>query len=461
MFKKIEIWIVYLLLICFFLSFIFFGALARRQLLYGDKLEDSILKTISKASLFLIEIPANLKGFLSAENQWPLRVPNRFPNLKGGFSGEPLDFDSFLLLSRYNEDISQSLVELINLKNFNIVHTWNVDINKIFNEIIDNDTLGIWNRLMIDKNNSRFRYTAILDGKDGSLIFHGGSPLIKVDKNSNLVWYKDDVTYHHSIEEDADGNYWVGVNYYPFKTESEYVGDTYGQYGDNGIRKISKNGEVLYDKPLGEIFSENSLDYLFYSVGKERTFIKDPMHLNDIQPVMQDSKFWKKGDIFISVRNQSMVILYQPQTNQIKWIGTGKYHRQHDVDIISENEISVFNNNWKTFYSGALVDKSNEVIIYDFSKDKYSKFFNDSMIKNKVKTPEEGSAEILPDKSMFVEETEYGRLLFFGSDGSLRWKYLNRSSSGEVSLVTWSRILYKDNDIAKVNRFLKIKNGNK
>jgi hypothetical protein len=447
LFKKIEIWIVYFLLICFLASFIILGALARRQLLYGDKAEESFLKTISKASLFLIEIPANIKAYFSDTTTWPLRVQDRFPDLKGGFSGEPLDFDSFLLLSRYDEDINESLVELVNLKNFKTVHTWNVDIDKIFKKIANNDTLGIWNKLMVNNNNSRFRYTAILDNQDGSLIFHNGSPLIKVDQNSNLVWYKDDIYYHHSIEKDADGNYWVGSSYFPFKIDSKYVGNTFGKYGNNGIRKISKNGEILYDKSIGEIFMENSLDYLLYSVGKERQFISDPIHLNDIQPVIKDSKYWKKGDVFISIRNQSMVMLYRPLTNQIKWIGKGKYFRQHDIDIINDNKISVFNNNWKTFYSGASVDGSNEVIIYDFSKNEYSKFLNEAMIKNSIRTPEEGSAEILPGRGMLVEETEYGRLLFFNPDGSIKWTYLNRSSSGAVSLVTWSRILYKDKDI--------------
>ena len=29
----------------------------------------------------------------------------------------------------------------------------------------------------------------------------------------------------------------------------------------------------------------------------------DPFHINDIQPVLQDGKYWMKGDVFLSLRS--------------------------------------------------------------------------------------------------------------------------------------------------------------
>jgi|OM-RGC.v1.026181394 hypothetical protein len=46
-----------------------------------------------------------------------------------------------------------------------------------------------------------------------------------------------------------------------------------------------------------------------------------------------------------------------------------------------------------------------------FPKNEYSKFFNEAMIKKSIRTPDEGSAEILPGRGMLIEETEYGRIV--------------------------------------------------
>ena len=41
--------------------------------------------------------------------------------------------------------------------------------------------------------------------EDGGLIFHCGSPLVKIDKNSKLVWQNQEDVFHHSNEQDHEG----------------------------------------------------------------------------------------------------------------------------------------------------------------------------------------------------------------------------------------------------------------
>ena len=43
----------------------------------------------------------------------------------------------------------------------------------------------------------------------------------------------------------------------------------------------------------------------------------EPIHLNDIEPVLKDGKFWKKGDLFLSSRSQSAIIHYRPKLNKV------------------------------------------------------------------------------------------------------------------------------------------------
>ena len=55
---------------------------------------------------------------------------------------------------------------------------------------------------------------------------------------------------------------------------------------------------------------------------------------------------------------------------------------------------------------------------------------------------------------LFVEETNYGRILYFNSDGSLRWTHVNRAKNGNVYNFGWSRILYTKENIQTVINFL-------
>ena len=148
-----------------------------------------------------------------------------------------------------------------------------------------------------------------------------------------------------------------------------------------------------------------------------------------------------------------MIVLYRQSTNKIIWKGTGHFYRQHDVDILDSERISIFNNNslegTEGYFGGGSV-----VVIYDFKKDKYSKYLSEALIKNKVKTLMEGRSEILPNGDLFIEESNRGRTLFFNADGTLRWEHYNRAADDKVYRVGWSRILHSAQDIKIVKNFL-------
>ena len=444
MFKKIEIWILYLVLILGIPVTIGFGSVVRHEILGGTK-----LGRISKTALFFAEIPENIKKIFFNKNA--NEVLDRSP-LLDSFNGTPNTSESYLLLSRYDGDLKEGIVELVDLTNFKVLHTWNPDINA-FNQLISKiDEFKYMDR---DQNNSRQLLINPKLIRDGGLIINT-KMLRKINACSNLIFQKNNDILHHSIETDIEGNIWVPSTIYPqilkLKVGNELNAD--GGYADDGIVKLSPNGEILYEKSVSQIFIDNGLEYLLFSVG-DSNFTLDPIHLNDIQPVNYNGEFWQKGDVFLSLRHQSMVILYRPLTNEIIWKGTGPFFHQHDVDILNEHTISVFNNNSKDFSVGDVVDGHNEVIIYDFKTNEYSSYLSDSLKNNEVRTITDGRSQILPNGDLFVEETNYGRTFYFNSDGSLRWIHVNRANNGNVYNIGWSRILYKDEDVKLVNNFLK------
>ena len=90
MFKKIEIWILYLIILLSILFAVGFGVLVRQELV-GD------IKAgwVSKTALFLAETPVNIKKISKGGED--LTLEDRFPSLDG-FDGTPNSEESYLLL---------------------------------------------------------------------------------------------------------------------------------------------------------------------------------------------------------------------------------------------------------------------------------------------------------------------------------------------------------------------------
>ena len=456
MFKKIEIWILYLVVLLGIPIMIGYGMLVRHEMLGGKK-----LGRIPEISLFLAELPTNFRRLLRSQQFQGLQLIDRFP-LLDGFNGTPNLNQSYLLLSKFDGDLKEGIVELVDLTNFKVLHTWNPDIDKFNKSVKKIDEFKFLER---DNNNSRSLLWHPKLTKDGGLVFNS-SALRKIDACSNLIFQNQHDIFHHSIESDIEGNLWVPSFIYPQNLPIKKVGTELPieeGYRNSSIAKFSAKGEILFEKSVSQIFIDNGLEYLLFGIGGK--FINDPIHLNDIQPVDFDGEFWRKGDVFLSLRHQSMVLLYRPSINKILWKGTGPFFHQHDVDILNDYEISIFNNNSKNFVGNVknkqytstndVVDGHNEVIVYDFKKNQYSSYLKDSLIINDVRTITEGRSKILQNGDLFVEETNYGRTLYFNSDGSLRWTHVNRADNGKIYAIKWSRILFNDEDIKLVNNFLK------
>jgi len=446
---KIELWVICLASILLFIGLVGFGSLVRHEILAPV----SRLPILSSAALFLAEIPLNLRKIVRGQNFDLLAVEQRFPNVSG-FQGKPLEEETYLLLSKHDGDEERGIVELVDLRSFEVKKTWRPDIDQI-NKLVDTSQPEFEN-LERDHHAKRYEIKHPFLTEDGGLIFQSGSPLVKIDKNSQLVWQNQEDDFHHSFEQDHEGNFWVGSEIYPYKVVNKYVGSKWGNYKDDAITKVSADGEILFQKSVSNILIEHNLKSLVFQLGN--IFKIDPIHLNDIQPVLTDGPHWKQGDVFLSLRHLSMIILYRPSTNKIIWKGTGHTAGQHDIDILDDHRISIFNNNIIKAIDGRKVDSNNEVVIYDFKIDSYSKYLNESLEQYDLRTVSAGRSKILNNGDLFIEETDHGRLLYFNKDTSVQWQYVNRANDGNVYLLNWSRILYTPEDIKKVRKILEKEN---
>jgi hypothetical protein len=170
----------------------------------------------------------------------------------------------------------------------------------------------------------------------------------------------------------------------------------------------------------------------------------DAVHLNDIQPVLADGPYWKKGDVFLSLRNLSTLMLYRPSTDEIVWMKRGPWTSQHDIDILDDHRIGVYDNAIEDRGLGPYFPfGASQVMVYDFATDKVSMPLQKAMESNKVRTWMEGLFASLPGGLTMIEDSIEGRIIIFRPDGRVAAEFFNRASDGFRYHLGWSRYVEK------------------
>lgn len=429
MIKKFFTYPVFVVLFLSFIGVILFGSLLRHHYLGGERFQ-----SLQNIAVIIAEVP------MHARNMIKYRTLSLNKQLKLDKHKDKKRFEQFiekkrnalLVLPRYDHSLSRSVVDIIDLNNFEVIHTYKHDIAEMNSKVKNIDEFP---RLKIENSPVRSKYQHPLLLEDGSIIGNGGKAVVyKIDFCSNLQWINDEEMFHHSLMLDHEGNIWIGGRMNP---KSKYV-EKYKikDFLDDSIIKINIDGKILFNKSVTEILIENNIFTNNFALNSSLSNQSDPLHLNDIEPALSDTNHWKKGDVFLSVRHLSAIIHYRPSSNKVINYIVGNFAWQHDVDIISDKEISIFNNN--NFY---INNDYSEVLIYNFDTKQFRKLFNDQLQQNDFKTNTNGLSEIFRDGSLMVEEQNHGRIILFNNKGEKEWEFVNKDKNGDIGLISWSRII--------------------
>ncbi len=403
---------------------------------------------LQKSVVFFASIPMNVKKMIKYKTYNLDKVEELVKHKKKERFKRFINTErnALLILPRYDLSLNRSVVDIVNLDNFKVIHTYKHNIQKMNNQI---KNIKEFPRIKIDYSPLRFRYKHPLLFEDGSLISMYG-PVYKIDLCSNLLWINDQEKFHHSQMLDYEGNIWIGGEMNP---KSKYIKKFHiKDYADDSIIKINTDGEILFNKSITEILIENNILADNFALNSSLSNLKSPIHLNDIEPALSNTKYWKQGDVFINLRNQNSIIHYRPSNNEVINYITGPFAQQHDVDIISDKEISIFNNN--NFYVNS---SRSEILVYNFETKNFSKLFNAQLQNENFKTNTGGLSHTLKDGSLIVDESNHGRIILFNNKGKKEWEFVNKDKNGNIGSIIWSRIIEDESFIEKYKSLLKNK----
>lgn len=358
-----------------------------------------------------------------------------------------LDYDLYGVNSFYNNDNNIWEIKLFNFRNDSVIYNWHIKRDYFF-------------KTYKEFANSEPNGTILLPDKSIIVLFSETNNLYRLDSLSNILWHNTQKYFHHTMNLSVDSNIWVCSSASQAIKNSNQSESRY--YTDDYIVKVDINtGEILLEKSVSELLIENNLKYLLFKYTNAGSFAvnvfnNDPIHLNDIEVAYKQTSNYNKGDLFLSFRHRSVVIQYRPKSNKVIRIIDGPFINQHDVDIISEDEISLFNNNVISFgdseiytnYINTVNDSSIEfttsyIVKYNLNTETYSLYAPDIFEEEQITTLTAGLHEFISNGDVFVESQNQGKIYVLNEKEVKLRKYFKTGLKGRAHQPHWIRI-YED-----------------
>lgn len=429
LFKKVELWLVLLIVKILIIVSLLFGSLVFVHTTNPQRFPvlGNFSKQIAKFPISIYKVLMNVTSFpngLAVEEK-------RFGEKAGEIFNKDVITNQIVVVPHVCSDDKGWCLSLFDL----MTHEKHIitDLNQIMRDLTKKISPKFYDYTRGASNvigAPRFDH-------DGNLYFLTNSGLfVKLGPDMKVRWAKDNLFYHHTFNFTNDGDFiWAIGN--SKKNCEIYPNFNYDILINDCIIQLDKvSGDVISVHSITNAMIDANLhNHLF--VGRIDKSLEDPLHINDVQPVNLESIHFSKGDVFISLGHANMVLLYDTLERKIKWNITDSLFHQHDVDILDDSKIAIFNNN-RVFTDKDKTFKHNEVLKYDFSSGKTSNLFQDVMRNHDLRTVSQGLFEISGD-TFFVEETNYGRVvLFYKKD--LVFEYYSKNKGGYSQNLGWSYV---------------------
>lgn len=335
-------------------------------------------------------------------------LPERYTK-KGAFVHQPESFygDFTLLLSAHQ----QGAVLLD--KQGKISHEWFFDYSDFVPEHIRTSSA--------DK--SRFMYwwqAKVFPNGDILAIVNfdnttpAGVGLIKVDKNSNLLWhYQGHV--HHDFSVNDKGDIYV-LEQSVQKQDREGLKFLPKPYIDEWVTVLDSEGNPKRKINLYAALASSPYKNVLRRIKKNMT--GDYLHPNAIsfvsREVAQTAEYLKADSLVIDIRELDAVMALDQTTETVYWMVRGPWYYQHDSDILENGNLLLFDNLSLGKRSRVIeFDPRLHQVVWQYKGSEELPLY--SMIR--------GAQQALGNGNVLIVESNGSRLLEVNREGQLVWEY--------------------------------------
>jgi hypothetical protein len=248
-----------------------------------------------------------------------------------------------------------------------------------------------------------------------------GIGMVKLDKDSNLLWAYRGGCHHEAFVEE-DGTIYVltrrAQKIPRINAERPVLPDA--------IAILTPQGQLIEEYPLLECFENSDYKHLLSTIRKRG----DIFHTNSVQvfdgSLEHKSAHYKKGNVLISLRKLDTVAIVNLEEQRTVWAASGSdmkiWKWQHDPRVLENGNILIFDNmGWKGKTQIIEFDMKRNRVVWQYAGSEDNPLFSKTC----------GTNQPLPNGNILITESDNGRALEVTRDKQVVWEFYNPHRAGE------------------------------
>jgi hypothetical protein len=253
--------------------------------------------------------------------------------------------------------------------------------------------------------------------EDGSLLaVFEGLALIKIDKDSNLLW-----TYfggcHHDLDVTDDGRIYVLCR------EAKVVPSVNRRWPilEDYVAVLDSNGKELSKVSLLTSFKRSHYASLLTRMKRKG----DVFHTNTIEVL--DGRLagalpsFEAGNVLISILKLDVIAVVDLDIKKAVWALDGMWHEQHQPTVLPNGNMLVFDNKGNRGVSRVIeFDPVTQEFAWLYERNDPNEFYSATC----------GSAQRLANGNTLISESDGGRAFEVMPDGRIVWEFINPARGG-------------------------------
>lgn len=291
--------------------------------------------------------------------------------------------------------------------NGRVLHRWQHDYERLWPEMeVPEDTLGQynWRRVHLYPNGDL-------------LAIHEGIGLIRLDRDSRLLWQFPGLT-HHDIDVTPDGSIW---------TLSREVGiipriDPEEPSIEDLILRLSPEGELLERWSLLEIIERTGGELLELLPPYGNLTYVNSLEMLDDRPLAWLPPSGGRRAL-VSLRRLDAIAILDLDAGEVVWSLTGDFRGQHDPTLLDDGTLLLFDNLGPGDQRSAVheIDPATGEVVWEYRGSEARPFYSRTC----------GTSYRLANGNTLITESDGGRAFEVTPGGEIVWEYYNPHRAGD------------------------------
>lgn len=260
----------------------------------------------------------------------------------------------------------------------------------------------------------RFFRRARLMEKGELIALHERTGLIRLDRDSNLIWGLTGL-FHHDFDVTADGTIWVLTHEVRVIPRIHETRRTFEDF----VTRVSPDGRVLGRFSLLEAFERSPFAPMLERLPDR----EDIFHTNTLE-ILEEGELTEPfgpGKALISVWGLDAVAVVDLESETVEWALTGQWHRQHEPVLVPGGNLLVFDNMGHGDYSKVIeIEPFTQRVVWGYYGDGSNDFYSALC----------GSNQRLANGNTLITESLSGRAFEVTPEGDVVWRWASPYRAG-------------------------------